>query len=281
VAPVKRISLVLSLLICALVIAATAAALASPHSGPHVSALTVRGESATYQGSGLYRFDPLEVAREGLVWDAINLFIAVPVFLVALWRARLGLARGRLVVAGLSLYFAYAYLQYATMMAVNALFPVYAAIVALGAVNVALNLKVPRLAPGFPRRLFIGFSFVMAAALVALWGRLIFHIVHTGQLGPQLAGLTGLPSQALDLGMVVPLCIAAGVLLWRGNAWGPLLVSLVLTFGMMMFITVPAWIVVPAVLDHHLDLIEAVPFLTLCVFGVALEALFFRNVEAY
>jgi hypothetical protein len=278
-AGMRRTSLVLSCVLAALVAVATASALFSPHGGPHMVQPTVRGEDATYQGSGLYRFDPVEVAREGLVWDAINLFIAVPAFLFALHRAWRGSTRGRLAVAGLSLYFAYAYLQYAAMMAVNPLFLAYAGIIALGAVNVGLTVTVPRLSERFPRKLFIGFSFSMAIALVLLWGRLVMGIVTSGHLGPQLAGLTGLPSQALDLGMVVPLAVTAGVLLLRGHAYGPVLTSLVLTFGTMMFITVPAWIVVPAVMDRKLDVIEAVPFLALCAFGIALEAIFFRNVD--
>jgi hypothetical protein len=48
----------------------------------------VRGEQATFQGSGLHQYDPASVAREGVVWDAINLFIGLPLFTTAIYLTR-------------------------------------------------------------------------------------------------------------------------------------------------------------------------------------------------
>ena len=58
----------------------------------------------------------------------------------------------------------------------------------------------------------------------------------SGTFPPELAGLTTLETQAIDLGMLVPLAISAGVLLHRNAPWGYLLAGLVMMFGVMMFI---------------------------------------------
>jgi hypothetical protein len=65
----------LSSLIAVLVLVA-AAGVFYQTPGAHISFVTVRGEHATYQGSGLYRYDPASVAREGVVWDVIDLCLA-------------------------------------------------------------------------------------------------------------------------------------------------------------------------------------------------------------
>ncbi len=121
----------LSALIAVLVLVAAAAGVFSQTPGAHVSFVTVRGEHAIYQGSGLYRYDPASVAREGVVWDVIDLILALPLFAVAIVLSLRGSLRGRLGLCGMLFYFVYKYLMYAVMVAFNPLFLVYVAIFAL------------------------------------------------------------------------------------------------------------------------------------------------------
>jgi len=79
--------------------------------------VTVRGEHATYQGSGLYRYDPASVAREGVVWDVIDLCLALPLFAAAIVLSQHNALRGRLLLGGMLFYFVYKYLMYAVMVA--------------------------------------------------------------------------------------------------------------------------------------------------------------------
>src|SRR6266702_4769864 len=118
----------------AVVVAAAAAGVFSETPGAHVSFVTVRGEHAIYQGSGLYRYDPASVAREGVVWDVIDLILALPLFAVAIVLSLRGSLRGRLGLCGMLFYFVYKYLMYAVMVAFNPLFLVCVAIFALSAV---------------------------------------------------------------------------------------------------------------------------------------------------
>jgi hypothetical protein len=51
---------------------------------------------------------------------------------------------------------------------------------------------------------------------------------------PLLENVTSMSIQAMDVGLIVPLCLLSGILLLRRNAWGYLLASV----GMMGFLTV-------------------------------------------
>jgi len=247
---------------------------------------TVRGQEAMYQGSGLYRYDPVILVREGVIWDVINLFIGLPLFVVAIVLALRNSLRGKLLLGGLLAYFFYVYLMYATMMAFNPLFLVYVAIFAFSLVGFFLNMsgiEVSRLPsyfpPRFPRIVFIIFSLALSVALVVLWIGRIVPIMRTGRFPEELAGIATLETQALDLGLIVPLALSSAVLLWRRSPWGYFLTSAAITFGFMMFITIPAWIVVPLLQDGKANLAEAIPFFFLCLIGLVLVVLFYGNVR--
>jgi hypothetical protein len=94
-----------------------------------------------------------------------------------------------------------------------------------------------------------------------------------------ITGLTTLVSQGIDLGMVVPLMLSAGVLLWRRSPWGYLLTSVSLGYGLLMSITLPAFIVVPLIQDGKINLVEAIPFSVVSLAGLALTVLFYRSVQ--
>jgi hypothetical protein len=277
---------VLSGLVFLLVLVATATGIFYRTPGPPIEYTTVRGERAIFQGSGLYRYDPAWFAREGVVWDVINLVIGLPLFAVAIYQSQRSSLRGRLLLGGLLFYFVYVYLMFATGVALNRLFLVYVAIFALSAVAFFLNLSgvdVARLpaqvSARFPRHIFIGFTFVMSAVLILLWSGRIIPIMITDQFPPDLAGVSTLESQGLDLGMIVPLLLSAGILLWRRSPWGYLLTSISLTHGLMMFISIPAWIAVPLIQDGKINLIEASPFLVMCLLELVLAGLFYGNVQ--
>ncbi|MFN8473361.1 MAG: hypothetical protein U0822_14320 [Anaerolineae bacterium] len=276
----------LCLVIFFLVLIAVGVGLFYQTPGAPIPHITVRGEQATFFGAGLYRFDPASVAREGKVWDAINLVLALPLFAAAIYLDARRSLRGRLLLSGLLFYFTYQYVQYATMLAFNPLFLVYVAIFALSAVAFFIDLadidvaRLPsQISSTFPRRLFIGFTFVMGAALILLWLGRIIPFTLAGRFPDELAGMTTLVTQALDLGMVVPLMLATGILLWRRNAWGYFLAAVSLTFGFVMSITIPAWIVVPLIQDGSVNLVEASPFLVLCLIGLYVAVQFFRSVQ--
>lgn len=273
-------------LIWLLVLVATVAGIFYQTPGSPIAYTTVRGEQVVFQGSGLYRYDPAWYVREGVIWDAINLFIGLPLLAAALVLNERGLLRGRLLLGGMLFYFCYVYAMAMTGNSLNPMFLVYVAIFALSGVAFFINLSgidvkhLPmQVSERFPRRLFIGFTFLVAVVLTFLWVGRIIPIVVNDRFPPELAGVSTLVGQAFDLGMVVPLMLATGVLLWRRSAWGYLLASISITHGLMMCITLPAWIVVPLVQDGKTTLVEAIPFSVLSLAGLYLAARFYRNVQ--
>ena len=283
-----KLQLPLYVLVFLLVLAATAAGVFYKTPEPRIEHTTVRGQEAVYQGSGLYRYDPVVVVREGVIWDVINLSIGLPLLAAAVILTLRGSLRGRLLLGGLLAYFFYVYLMYATMMAFNPLFLLYVAIFSLSLVGFFLNLSridvtgLPsHFSPRFPRTVFVLFSFLLGVVLLLLWIGRIVPIMMTGQFPKELAGITTLETQALDLGLIVPLGLCSAVLLWRRSSWGYFLTSVAITFGFMMFITIPAWIVVPLIQDGQVNLVEGVPFFLLCLAGLVLFVLFYRSVQVY
>jgi hypothetical protein len=253
---------------------------------PQIEATGIRGEHVVYQGSGLYRYNPASFAREGVVWDVINLFIALPLFAIAILASLKGSLRGRLLLGGLLAYFFYVYLSCAMMYAFNNFFLVYISIFSLSMIAFVFNsrhIDVPglpsRMGPRFPRRLFIGYSSVLGLTLVVLWLARIIPMMRTGQFPEDLAGLHTLGSQALDLGLLVPMAISTAVLLWKKSAWGYFLLSMSMAVGLMMFISIPSWITVPLIQDGKTNLFEAIPFFVLSLIGIGLAAVFFINVR--
>jgi len=273
-------------IILSLVLVATTTGVFYRTHGANIEFVTVRGEVATFQGNGLYQYNPSSVAREGVIWDAINLFVGLPLFTIAIYLTGRHSLRGRLLLGGLLCYFFYVYLMYATMMAFNRLFLVYVAIFSLSLIAFIMNLqdidisRLPaQISVRFPRRLFIGYTIALSMALIVLWSKLIVSIMIPNQFPAELAGMNTLETQALDLGLIVPLALATGILLWRYSAWGYFLTGISVTHGGMMFITIPTWIAVPLIQGGKINLIEAIPFLFLCLVGFVLAVMFYLSVQ--
>jgi hypothetical protein len=273
-------------LIFLLVLVATSTGVFYRTPGSPIKYTTVRGEQVIFRGSGLYRYDPASFAREGVIWDVINLFIGLPLFAVATYLNEQDSLRGRLLLGGLLFYFLYVYVLAMTGYSFNRLFLVYVAIFGLSGVAFFADLNgigVARLpthiSSQFPHRVFIGFTFIMGALLVFLWLGRIIPIMVDDRFPPDMAGMTTLVSQGFDLGMIVPLLLSTGILLWRRSPWGYLLTSVSLSYGLLMCITLPAWIVVPLIQDGKVNPVEAIPILAVCLVGLVLIGLFFRSVQ--
>jgi len=280
-----KLHILLSGLIFLLVLVATATGIFYRTTGSPIEYVTVRGEQATFQGSGLYHYDPAWFARQGIVWDVINLFIGLPLFAVAIYLSQRNSLRGRLLLGGLLFYFFCMYIMAMTGYAFNQLFLVYVAILALSTVAFFVNLHgidmlgLPaQVSTRFPRRLFIGFTFVVSGTLTVLWLGRIIPIMINDRFPSDVTGLTTLVSQGIDLGIVVPLMLSAGILLWRRSPWGYLLTSISLGYGVMMCVTLPAFIVVPLIQDGKTTLIEAIPFSVVSLAGFYLFRRFYTNV---
>jgi hypothetical protein len=198
-------------------------------------------------GNGFYDSYPASLA--GMVGqDVASLVVGIPALLGAIWLARRGSVRALLLLAGVLFYVAYGY-AYFVLGGFNALFPVYALIVATSLYALlALLIAVDptaiagRFDAGLPRRPVAAFLLAVAFLFLVLWcGLTLSLIVGSEQPDPVVHGVL-----VMDCTILLPALLIAGWLLWRGSAWGRvlggmMLVKLVLTGGTLTFTTVLDW----------------------------------------
>ena len=214
---------------------------------------TIRSELVDMVTTGLYRFNGLTVASEGVGWDAVTLFLVVPTLLLVVPGVWHGGLRSRLLAAGLLVYFLYQGLEYVMFLAFGPLFPVYVATFALAGSALAVlgsTFDLEALAAAvdqerFPRRAVAGLGIFMALLLAGMWLPMVLLNLTATTVEP-LDGATTLVVQALDLGFLAPLGIFTAVLVWRRAPVGYLLASVVVVKAVAMALAIVSMLVVEA-----------------------------------
>jgi hypothetical protein len=158
--------------------------------------------------------------------DAATLALVVPTLLIALVLGRRGSLGARLIWLGVLAYDVYDYAFYAFGAAFNDAFLLYVA--ALGLAVALLVFASPRVLPLVapagkgPQRTVGAYLIAVGVAFGALWTSQSLTYVATGRL-PQVITDSGIHTSivfVLDLTLVVPWLVIAGVLLWRRTATG-------------------------------------------------------------
>ncbi len=232
----RNIDQALKWLVPPIALLALVAALAGlwPGEGSPYSLTNFRGEAVTINARGLYYWDTVSAAAQMQANDAVMLLVGVPLLFISLRRMLADSLRGRLVLAGTLGFVLYTYITMCFGAAYNRFFLVYAALFGLSLFAFVLNLLAVDLAhlpehfsPQLPRRGIAGLLFGVGGFLLLAWlGRIA--ATWTSDQPPALENVTSLFIQALDLGLIVPLCFVAALLLLRGSAWGYLLSSIAL-----------------------------------------------------
>jgi hypothetical protein len=231
-----------------------------------MSFTTVRGEVVDTVSSGLYRFNGLTVAAEGVGWDIVTLFLVTPALLLVVSGVWRGSLRARLLATGLLAYFAYQYLEYAMFLAYGPLFLVYVAIFGLALSGLALlagsfdlGEVADRFSERFPRRAVAGLGAFMALLLAGMWLPMILASLDQAVVEP-LDGATTLVVQALDLGLLVPLGIFTAVAVARRLPIGYLLASLIVVKAVAMPVAIVAMLIVEAMATDELAVVPIAVF---------------------
>jgi hypothetical protein len=210
-----------------------------PATGTPYPLTTFRGEEVTINARGLYYWDTVSSAAQMQANDLVTLVLGLPLLAVSSWLARRGSLRGRLLLAGTLGFILYTYITMSFGAHYNALFLVYVALFSLSLfafVLVMMSFDLGNLARAFlrqlPRGWIAGLLFFAAAFLSLAWlGRVAATFAPNAI--PALDNTTSLFIQAMDLGLIVPVCILSGILLLRRHAWGYLLASV----GLVKFMT--------------------------------------------
>ena len=247
---------------------------------------SIRGEAVKIQGHGLYRYDPASVAAQGIAQDVVTLVVGIPLLAVSLVLYRRGQLRGHLLLAGTLGYFLYTYASIAFGAAFNPLFLVYVALFSLSLfalttamVSVDLRALPSHFSDRLPRRAIAIFMFAGAAFLILAWlGRIVpAQIADTPPYG--LESNTTLFIQVLDLGLVVPVMILAGVTLLRRRPLGYLLVSVGLVKFSTMGLALIAMIIGMLLAGVPVAAAEGIVFPTLALAALVLTFLLLRNLR--
>lgn len=222
---VSRVALVLALLVIALAVVAAGVGLFWRGGDGRIAFTTLRGQAVQLDGGGLYRNDTVFAAAGNRGTDVVTLALGVPLLGVAAALYRRGSLRGALMLTGAFAYFLYVYATLALNAAYSDFFLVYVALfsasvfgLALTCASVKLDDLADHLLARWPSRGPAALMFASAAVTLVVW------------LSPLLAALIGrhppklldsystMVTYALDLAIIAPLCVTAGVLFLRRAA---------------------------------------------------------------
>ena len=275
-------------LIAVLALLAAGIGLFSPNTGSSFSFTAVRGETVQIWGQGWYRYDTPIGAIGFRAGDLITLFLAIPALIVSFVLYRQGSLRGGLLLAGALGYFLYTYTSLGFGAAYNNLFLVYILIFSgslFGLILALTSFDVPSLPAHFaetlPRRGIGIFLIVSGVILSLIWILLsILPALLQGKAAPEAYYYTTFMTGIVDIGIVSPALIVAGVLMLRRAALGYLLAPTMLVFTCILGPNLTAGGTIQ-VLEEVITIGQAmaftVPFVILALIAIGLTLRLFRS----
>lgn len=222
-----RIITALAALAAALTVAATLGGILSQQTGPPVPFTSVRSEPVELFGHGLYRYDSLFSGANYRAQDIVVLVLGVPALGLAAVLAQRESRRGRLLLAAAFGALAYVYASMALMAAFNPFFLVYVAILSTSLFGLVLTLRTLEDHDAatlerrpLPYRSGGVFMLTSGAVTVAVWLLPLLTAQLAGNPPDHLDHNTTMVTDALDLAVITPGAIIAGVLLLRRRPLG-------------------------------------------------------------
>lgn len=246
---------------------------------------SLRGENVIINGRGLYYYDTVSSAAQQQGNDVVTLFVAVPLLAVSSWMTFRGSLRGRLLLTGTLGFFLYTYLSMCMLTAFNALFLVYVAIFGLSLYAFTLCMMsfdletLPRhFSERLPCRWIATLLFVIGAFLALTWLMRVMSPLMQGT-PPLLDNGITMVIQAMDLSLIVPLAILAGILLLRRSAWGYLLTSVFVLKAIALGLAVSAMVVNMTLAGVAESVGIAIPFLVITVLNLLAAVSLWKNIR--
>ena len=245
-----------------------------------------RGEVVTIHAGGLYSWDTVSMTAQMQANDMVTLVLGAPLLAISFWLARRGSLRGQLLLTGTLGFFLYTYMSMCFGAAYNQLFLVYVALFGLSLYAFILAMlsfdlaTLPRqFSTRLPRRWIAGVLIVTGLFLALAWlGRIAGTL--TGDQAPPLENVTSLFIQAMDLVLIVPLCLLAAILLLRRSAWGYLLAAVAL----MKFITMGTAVALMGLnmarVGVPVTVVEVVIFPVITLVNLTMAVLLLRDIAA-
>ena len=275
-------------LIAVLSLLAAGIGLFYPNQGSSFSFTAVRGETVQIWGQGWYRYDTPIGALSFQAGDLITFFLAVPVLILSFVLYRRGSMRGGLLLTGALAYFLYTYISLGFGAAYNNLFLVYILIFSaslFGLILALTSFDVQVLPAHFdedlPHRGIGIFLIVSGVILSLIW--LVLSIIPAllqNKAAPEAYYYTTFMTGIVDIGIVAPALLMAGVLILRHAPRGYLLASTMLVFTCILgpSLTASGVIqIVEGVITVGQAMTFTVPFVILALIALGLTVRLFRS----
>lgn len=247
---------------------------------------SIHGQKVTIFGKGLYRHMSSDVAIQGIAQDYVTLFIGIPALLFALFLARKGTLKSKLLLTGILSYFFLTYLFYMNMAMYNALFLVY--IVLTGTTFFALLLTILSIeidplpnsySKSTPVKFVGGFLIFTATSIALLWLSILIPPLLDNTIIPlSVEHYTTLTVQGFDLALFHPLIFVAGLLLMKKNKFGYLMAPVMLIFLSLLMTALIAKIIAMALAGVNvIPAIFVIPMIA--VTAIACGVNLFKNIK--
>lgn len=256
-----------------------------PGEGNPYPLTSFRGEQVTINARGLYHWDTVSSAAQMQANDLVTLVLGLPLLAISFWLARRGSLRGRLLLTGTLGFILYTYITMCFGAAFNPLFLVYVALFSLSLLAFILSMMsfdLKTLPAHFtarlPRGWIAGLLFFAAAFLGLAWLGRVAAGLAPGAV-PVLENATSMFIQAMDLGVIVPLCVLSGVLLLRRSAWGYLLASVSLLKFLTLGVSVSLMALNMRRMGAAVSAAELTVFPAIALANLIMVALLLRNIQ--
>jgi hypothetical protein len=258
--------------------------------GNSFSFTTLRGDTVSIAGQGLYRYDTTLMAVGFKAGDAVTLILGIPTLIFSLSRYQRGSVRGGLLLMGTLSYFLYNYGSMAFGAAYNHLFLIYVALMSaslfgliLTWMSFDLTMLPAYFSPHLPHRNIGIYEIVAGVILLFIWPSLsIIPALVEGKAPLEVWSYTTVITYAIDIGILAPVLIVAGVMILHRNPLGYLLSSTLLVFTVMLgtnLLTAGTIQLLTGSIDIRQFIGFVVSFAILTLYAIWFTVALFRNVS--
>jgi len=284
----KKLSiLVLSVLALVLLLVASLVGVIWDDGGNPYFFTTLRGETVeVYGGKGLYQFDTVYKAVLFRGFDWANFVVGLPLLVWGIYLYRRGRLKGQLLVAAVFAYLAYNYLIGVMGNAFNTLFLVWTALFSVGLFGLTLVLTEldvssfpEKLATNFPRKSLSVYMIVLGLFLLFQYLAEVLLAYGSGKPPASLGIYTTLELAALELGIMIPLHIWGGIVLWKRKAIGYLLAILLSFTALMTFISLSVSSLLLRFLFGRGNTVDVMIPIILSIIALGFSVVIFRRVK--
>ncbi len=236
---------------------------------------------------GFYSKETVSMGAQAMGQDLVTLLVAIPLLALSLHFIQKKSLKGQLIWMGGIFYFLYTYASLSFLATYNQFFLVYVAIFSLslytfiyGLLSLDVNTLKNSIRLGKITALAGVFTILMAVILAFMWLNIIIGSLISGSSPAILESYTTLVVQALDLGVLVPAAIIAGVLLLRGRGWGYVLMSILLVKISLLGTAILSMIYFMAQNGVEIVLGQALFFVLTTVGGIIIAGLFYNEIDS-